>query len=122
MHTYKIVSSNLIIRMTDGASIPADPANTDYALYLHEVDNGATVIPADIPNPNVEILGKISSLESLTMVPRSVREFMMRTIEDYANRSAVSPNTPEQILAADVGYQRIKAVDDQARALRKMLK
>jgi hypothetical protein len=121
MHIYKTVSSNLIIRMTDNASIPADPANADYALYLQEVSEGATVLPVDPIDPNIAIMGQISSIESTTMVPRITREFMMRTIEDYANRTATTDLTAAQILAKDFGYQRIKAVDDQVKKLRASL-
>jgi hypothetical protein len=39
--------SNSIIRITDGASIPADPDNTDYQAYLKWVSEGNTPLPAD---------------------------------------------------------------------------
>jgi hypothetical protein len=40
-----------ITRLADNASIPADPANTDYANYLLWLAEGNTPIPADIPLP-----------------------------------------------------------------------
>jgi len=50
---YKITNSNTILR-TDGACIPADPANTDYDQYLQWLSEGNTPEPADpviIPIP-----------------------------------------------------------------------
>lgn len=46
--------STSITRLSDNASIPADPANTDYANYLVWLDEGNTPTPADpiiIPIP-----------------------------------------------------------------------
>ena len=40
-----------ITRLADNASIPADPANTDYAAYLQWIAEGNTPEPADIPPP-----------------------------------------------------------------------
>jgi len=41
------VQQNAILRVTDNAFIPFDPANTDYITYLAWVSEGNTPEPAD---------------------------------------------------------------------------
>ena len=52
---YKLTNTETIIRIADKASIPADPANTDYANYLEWVEAGNTATAADaIPDPTYQ--------------------------------------------------------------------
>jgi hypothetical protein len=47
--TYQLTTGNTIIRLSDGAFIPQDPANKDFAEYLSWLDKGNTPEPADEP-------------------------------------------------------------------------
>ncbi len=49
--TYQLTPGDCILRTTDGAFIPPDPANTDYAAYLTWLDEGNTPEPAPEPEP-----------------------------------------------------------------------
>lgn len=42
-------AARCIKRVADGASIPFDPANTDYQAYLKWLEEGNTPLPADTP-------------------------------------------------------------------------
>lgn len=46
---YKLTSGAAIIRLSDGASIPADEGNLDYQRYLSWVDQGNDPLPVDPP-------------------------------------------------------------------------
>jgi hypothetical protein len=50
---YKLTASTTIIRTADGAYIPADPANTDYAAYLQWLAAGNTPDPYIPPPPPI---------------------------------------------------------------------
>jgi hypothetical protein len=47
LHTNKLDNSQVLIRTTDGAFIPFDPANTDYQEFLAWCEQGNTPLPAD---------------------------------------------------------------------------
>jgi hypothetical protein len=48
MADYQLTATDSVIRTEDGACIPADPANRDYAEYLQWLEDGG------VPDPYVE--------------------------------------------------------------------
>lgn len=51
--SYKLTHTDCIVRIEDGAFIPADPANADYAAYLAWVAEGNSPQPADPVVPSI---------------------------------------------------------------------
>jgi hypothetical protein len=52
---YQLTTSDTILRLSDNAFIPPDPANTDYAAYQAWLDEGNTPLPAPEPEPVPEL-------------------------------------------------------------------
>lgn len=48
---YQLTTGDNIFRIEDGAFIPPDPANIDYAAYLAWLDEGNEPEPAPEPDP-----------------------------------------------------------------------
>jgi len=49
--TYQLTQGDTILRLADGAFIPPDPANTDYAAFLEWVEAGNMPEPAPMVAP-----------------------------------------------------------------------
>jgi hypothetical protein len=74
--TYQLTTSTSIIRLLDGAFIPADPANTDYAAYTAWLEAGNTPAPAPEPLPPPPPLTPVEKLAAAGLTVAELRELL----------------------------------------------
>lgn len=70
---YQLLSFDSIKRLSDGATIPPDPANTDYQAYLRWLDEGNTPLPAPEPEP-APVLTTEQKLEAAGLTVAELKE------------------------------------------------
>lgn len=78
---YKQTSTTLVVRITDGANIPPDPANRDYAEYLAWVAAGNVAQAADpvsIPEPQATLA------DLLDVLPQESKDAVAATLATRA--------------------------------------
>lgn len=85
-----------------------------------EIRPGAGGAPELFDAPDASPVDQIAALEAESMLPRVAREFMLAGIELEASRN-VPPITTEQLYAANIGYKKLKDLDDEIAALRDLL-
>ena len=71
--TYQLTTSTSIIRLSDGAFIPPDPGNRDYAAYLAWVEEGNMPDPAPVLEP-VPVLTTEQKLEAAGLTVAELKE------------------------------------------------
>lgn len=87
---YKLTNTTSILRISDGAYIPVDEANTDYQAYLAWLAEGNTPEPADQPT-QVQIIASIASAvqSHLDAAAQSLGYDDIKTAVTYAEEPAV---------------------------------
>lgn len=115
---YKHTPTGAILRLPDMVEIPQDSANADYQAYAEWAATNET-LPAVPESPRECITALLADKEKAELVPRGVREFMLASIEAQAQAQGVNLAT---LYAANAGYKKAKDLDNQAKALRAVLK
>lgn len=126
---YKLTSQpGTIIRIADGANIPADQRNADYIEYLAWVAAGNTPLPVPAPTADEQraiIQAQIDTLERTAIENRKWREYSVGEMEKTAiayGAAQVPPLDAATSLAyayaTNIAYKKTKDLDVQITALR----
>lgn len=75
---YKLTSSESVLRLEDGAVVPADERNADWRAYQDWLVGGNMPALADQPSAADLIKKQIADLEA-TVTPRRIREAVLGT-------------------------------------------
>lgn len=120
---YKLINnSTSIVRIFDGATIPADLNNSDYQAYLKWVAEGNSPQPIGEPTlaeRKAEKQSEIDALEASQYMTRGEREGWLAMIEAQAAAQSVSLDT---LYGVNPFYKKLKDADDAVATLRAELK
>ena len=103
---YQLTHTESILRTTDGACIPADPSNSDYAAYLRWLDAGNT--PAPPPDPDLAALRAQALAQT-----RTERQPIIGILDGLQASALTAGNTTlaQEIESAKQGLRDITNVD-----------
>lgn len=124
---YKINATSGVTRIADGSYIPNDPNNADYTTYLHWLASGNMPAPADVLDTKAIAATALAQLEQTTMMNRGLREFMMVSMQDLAQRQSASLAehgtviSPQDILNGRPGWVKLVEINSKATQLRSQL-
>lgn len=122
---YQLTNTDTVIRLADGANIPADPANADWIQYQFWLTAGNTPQAVELP-PAPSAHEQIEALERQHMLPRATRDFMLTfmeatAIQQGAGQGLTAPQAIAALRAGNSGYRKVKELDEQIAALRGQL-
>jgi hypothetical protein len=113
------IENRIVIETLDDYAAPDGfTIHEDNGQQLTEIYGQVGTVLRPVIDPKLAASAEIKRLETESMIPRVTREFML----DMAEQAALSKGyTLEQLTAANAGYRKLKALDDQIKALRAQL-
>lgn len=121
---YKLTPYSSIIRSIDGACIPADPANTDYAAYLAWLAEGNTPEPADVPPPptKAERIRALEAQASDAQTKVTRQALLALALEKACAALAAAGLTPSEVhevlMTGDNGYRALFLLEQKVEDIR----
>ena len=120
---YKLTNTTSILR-NDGAFIPADPANTDYADYLAWLAEGNTPEPADVPPPptKAERIRALEAQASDAQTKVTRQALLALALEKACAALAAAGLTPSEVhevlMTGDNGYRALFLLEQKVEDIR----
>lgn len=99
-YTYSFIANSTSILRSDGATIPNDPANSDYAQYLKWLADGNVTTPAPQPDMSGVIANYSNQVDALVA---NVYSNWTRFQQEYLNRQSAATAFANKGFTGDPG-------------------